>query len=120
MFFRHHVALWTVSPAVHVQVHPLSLFKPPKVGCHLGLFHGLTLQVSQAFHKLNALVVLAADEGLLCSLQVQLLERSLGQQSPKRQETGWQANYSEENIWLQIYPNPPSFSNLHTCYITYL
>lgn len=71
-------------PAVHVQVHALGLLEAAEVGCHLGLFHGLALQIGQALDQLDALVVLAADEGLLGSLQVQLLQGGLSQQTPER------------------------------------
>lgn len=73
-------------PAVHVQVHPLGLLEPAEVRRHLGLLHGLTLQVSQALDKLDALVVFAADEGLLGRLQVQLLQSRLRQQTPNREK----------------------------------
>lgn len=69
-------------PAVHVQVHALGLFEAAEVGRHLRLLHGLALQVRQPLDQLDALVVPAVDEGLLRPLQVQLLQRRLGQQTP--------------------------------------
>lgn len=69
-------------PAVHIQVHPLSFLKPAEVSCHLGLLHGLALQVAQPLDKLDALVVFAADEGLFSRLQIQFLEGRLSQKAP--------------------------------------
>lgn len=66
-------------PAVHVQVHALGLLEAAEVGGHLGLLHGLALKVGQALDQLDALVVLAADEGLLRRLQVQFLQGGLSQ-----------------------------------------
>lgn len=68
-----------MSPAVHIQVHPLRLLEAAKVSHHLGLLHGLALQVAEPLDKLDTLVVFTADEGLLRSLQVQLLKSCLCQ-----------------------------------------
>lgn len=77
---------WTFPPAdvpaVHVQVHALGLLEAAEVGGHLGLLHGLALQVGKALDELDALVVLAANEGLLGRLQVQFLQGGLSQQTP--------------------------------------
>lgn len=69
-------------PSVHVQIHPFRFLKPAKVGDNLSLLHRLTLQVPQALHKLDALVILAAHERLLGRVQVQLLQGGLSQQAP--------------------------------------
>ena len=61
-------------PSVHIQIHPFRLLKPTEVGSHLCLLHGLTLQVAQALHKLNALVIFATHKRLLCSVQIQFLK----------------------------------------------
>lgn len=71
-------------PAIHVQVHPFSFLKSAKVSCHFCLLHGLALQVAQALDKLNALVVFAANKGLLSRLQIQFLEGCLSQETPDR------------------------------------
>lgn len=78
------VGICLCVPAVHVQVHPLSLLKPAEVSSYLGLFHGFTLQVAQSLHKFNALVVSTAHKRLFSHLQIQLLQRCFCQQTPGR------------------------------------
>lgn len=78
------------SPSVHIQIHSFSLFKSAEIGCHFCLLHGLALQVAQALHELNALVILAAHKGLLSRLQVQLLESSFSQEPP-----AWETNSAQ-------------------------
>jgi len=85
---RPAVTVASVLPAVHVQVHALGLLEAAEVGRHLRLLHGLALQVGQPLDQLDALVVPAVDEGLLRPLQVQLLQRRLGQQTPAGRRQG--------------------------------
>lgn len=70
------------APAVHVQVHALSLLKATKVSRHLGLLHGLALQFVQMFDELDAWVIFAVDKSLFSHLQVQLVQSCLSQQPP--------------------------------------
>lgn len=66
-------------PSVHIKIHSFSLFEPAEVGSHLCLLHGLTLQVAQALHKLDALVILAAHKRLFGCVQIQFLKSCFSQ-----------------------------------------
>ena len=69
-------------PSVHIQIHPFRLLEPAEVGSHLCLLHGLALQVAQALHKLNALVIFATHKRLFCSVQIQFLKSCFSEQAP--------------------------------------
>lgn len=66
-------------PSVHIKIHSFSLFEPAEVGSNLHLLHGLTLQVAQAPHELDALVILAAHKCLLGCVQIQFLKSCFSQ-----------------------------------------
>lgn len=89
-FFTYCWDVYMQLPSVHIQIHSFSFFKSAEIGCHFCLLHGLALQIAQALHKLNALVIFATHESLFSRLQIQLLKSSFSQQSPV-----WKTNIAD-------------------------
>mmetsp|Transcript_83069 Transcript_83069/g.144247 ORF Transcript_83069/g.144247 Transcript_83069/m.144247 type:complete len:228 (-) Transcript_83069:1939-2622(-) len=69
--------------AINLAVERLGLVKALEISGYLGLLFQPVIQQPQSLHELDALIVLEADKGLLGDAEIELVQCSLGQQTPQ-------------------------------------